>query len=151
MRNLPQYLYYLFQAYRLEPLILKHYSNISPVQIHWWVKFPASIKKRDCVCYLLLQFSRWWVDAAMGCLTGSFLLAGTTPPVRHRTIRSGPHCSTPQRRPRLSQIQRASPARAPHLPRPDGTTESPSPIWARPASWVSKESCVHSDGHQWWF
>lgn len=25
-----------FQAYRLEPLILKHYSNISPVQIHWY-------------------------------------------------------------------------------------------------------------------
>lgn len=24
------------QAYRLEPLILKHYSNISPVQIHWY-------------------------------------------------------------------------------------------------------------------
>uniref|UniRef100_A0A672MP66 DDHD domain-containing protein n=1 Tax=Sinocyclocheilus grahami TaxID=75366 RepID=A0A672MP66_SINGR len=23
-------------AYRLEPLILKHYSNISPVQIHWY-------------------------------------------------------------------------------------------------------------------
>lgn len=23
------------QAYRLEPLILKHYSNIAPVQIHW--------------------------------------------------------------------------------------------------------------------
>ncbi|KAF3702546.1 Phospholipase DDHD1 [Channa argus] len=23
-------------AYRLEPLILKHYSNITPVQIHWW-------------------------------------------------------------------------------------------------------------------
>ncbi|TNN54662.1 Phospholipase DDHD1 [Liparis tanakae] len=23
-------------AYRLEPLILKHYSNVSPVQIHWW-------------------------------------------------------------------------------------------------------------------
>ncbi|KAI7805172.1 phospholipase DDHD1, partial [Triplophysa rosa] len=22
-------------AYRLEPLILKHYSNIAPVQIHW--------------------------------------------------------------------------------------------------------------------
>lgn len=26
----------LLQAYRLEPLILKHYSNISPVQIHWY-------------------------------------------------------------------------------------------------------------------
>ncbi|KAK7806379.1 hypothetical protein U0070_024726 [Myodes glareolus] len=25
-----------FKAYRLEPLILKHYSNISPVQIHWY-------------------------------------------------------------------------------------------------------------------
>ncbi|NXX37341.1 DDHD1 Phospholipase, partial [Nicator chloris] len=25
-----------FQAYRLEPLILRHYSNISPVQIHWY-------------------------------------------------------------------------------------------------------------------
>jgi len=25
----------LFQAYRLEPLILKHYSNIAPVQVHW--------------------------------------------------------------------------------------------------------------------
>lgn len=24
------------QAYRLEPLILKHYSNISPIQIHWY-------------------------------------------------------------------------------------------------------------------
>jgi len=27
---------FLSQAYRLEPLILKHYSNISPVQIHWY-------------------------------------------------------------------------------------------------------------------
>lgn len=27
---------FLLQAYRLEPLILKHYSNISPVQIHWY-------------------------------------------------------------------------------------------------------------------
>lgn len=26
----------LIKAYRLEPLILKHYSNISPVQIHWY-------------------------------------------------------------------------------------------------------------------
>ncbi|XP_061610064.1 phospholipase DDHD1b isoform X2 [Phyllopteryx taeniolatus] len=25
-----------FKAYRLEPLILKHYSNIAPVQIHWY-------------------------------------------------------------------------------------------------------------------
>ncbi|TKS86763.1 Phospholipase DDHD1 [Collichthys lucidus] len=25
----------LFNAYRLEPLLLKHYSNIAPVQIHW--------------------------------------------------------------------------------------------------------------------
>ncbi|CAB1335353.1 unnamed protein product, partial [Coregonus sp. 'balchen'] len=25
----------LFNAYRLEPLILKHYSNIAPAQIHW--------------------------------------------------------------------------------------------------------------------
>ncbi|XP_008308394.1 phospholipase DDHD1-like [Cynoglossus semilaevis] len=23
-------------AYRLEPLVLKHYSNVAPVQIHWW-------------------------------------------------------------------------------------------------------------------
>lgn len=27
---------FLIKAYRLEPLILKHYSNISPVQIHWY-------------------------------------------------------------------------------------------------------------------
>lgn len=28
--------FFLIKAYRLEPLILKHYSNISPVQIHWY-------------------------------------------------------------------------------------------------------------------
>uniref|UniRef100_H3DIM5 DDHD domain containing 1 n=1 Tax=Tetraodon nigroviridis TaxID=99883 RepID=H3DIM5_TETNG len=29
-------------AYRLEPLILKHYSNIAPIQIHWYKKCSAS-------------------------------------------------------------------------------------------------------------
>ena len=28
--------FFYIKAYRLEPLILKHYSNISPVQIHWY-------------------------------------------------------------------------------------------------------------------
>lgn len=30
------FFFFLIKAYRLEPLILKHYSNISPVQIHWY-------------------------------------------------------------------------------------------------------------------
>ncbi|XP_003792180.1 phospholipase DDHD1 isoform X1 [Otolemur garnettii] len=54
-------------AYRLEPLILKHYSNISPVQIHWYntsnplpyehmkpsflnpIKEPTSVSENDSV------------------------------------------------------------------------------------------------------
>ncbi|XP_066532314.1 phospholipase DDHD1b [Hoplias malabaricus] len=40
-RSICQRLFNIFHptdpvAYRLEPLILKHYSNISPVQIHWY-------------------------------------------------------------------------------------------------------------------
>ncbi|KAI4896463.1 hypothetical protein NFI96_022331 [Prochilodus magdalenae] len=41
-RSICQRLFNIFHptdpvAYRLEPLILKHYSNVSPVQIHWYV------------------------------------------------------------------------------------------------------------------
>lgn len=39
----------VWQAYRLEPLVLKHYSNIAPVQIHWWV-FKCYCLSIVCTC-----------------------------------------------------------------------------------------------------
>ena len=97
--------------------------------------------------WLKLQYAQLlWLQLETGwtvCFSGLMLMwmwcAGITPPAQHHTIRSGPHCSTYQRKPHPSLTQRASPAPAPPRPRPDGTMESPSPVWAKPASWVSTQ------------
>lgn len=100
---------------------------------------PALIQVTVCPVIEITALETWWTICSSDLMLMWVWRAGITPPAQHHTIRSGPHCSTYQRKPHLSLTQRASPAPAPPRPRPDGTMESPSPVWAKPASWVSTQ------------
>lgn len=112
-----------FQAYRLEPLILKHYSNIAPIQIHWYKKNAIMF-----ITYTLLIHTHFVNMWDVCCFSGVALL--TPRPM----MRSGLHTWTRSKIQHLTR--RASPARARLPSSPAGTTESLSPAWARPAYWV---------------